>query len=352
MSSLPQTLLCHYRYDALNRLIGHALPDTPLLQRFYCESRLAMEIEGVLQRAVVQFGSQLLAQKEGQDDKWSTTLLGTDLQRSVLHTLKANHQRHFIAFTPYGYCSAGSGWTSLLGYNGEQPDPVTWHYLLGNGYRAYNLVLMRFNRPDRMSPFGKGGLNYYAYCSGDPINRSDESGHVSMRLAVKLLQWRERAVTRVARRANLENIGIDGFKSLSKYLSRSDMDSVSLVSNKIGELASETSLSNLKTYLVSHQKNLHQIRRNEVMSTAGTNRVSPAEWLRIDVDLPGLKGIGSGAFKKLDASVKGPKSLAKYSNRVREAVNVEVNKGYRGSYTDWEHEINFRHVDRLLRPLQ
>ncbi|RMN89816.1 hypothetical protein ALQ51_04245 [Pseudomonas cannabina] len=66
---------------------------------------------------------------------------------------------------------------ALPGFNGELIDSVTGHYLLGNGYRAYNPILMRFNSPDSLSPFGKGGLNAYAYCAGDPINRSDPTGH-------------------------------------------------------------------------------------------------------------------------------------------------------------------------------
>lgn len=65
----------------------------------------------------------------------------------------------------------------LPGFNGELLDDITGHYLLGNGYRAYNPVLMRFNSPDSLSPFGEGGLNAYAYCAGDPVNRSDPSGH-------------------------------------------------------------------------------------------------------------------------------------------------------------------------------
>lgn len=66
----------------------------------------------------------------------------------------------------------------LPGFNGEFPDPLTGHYLLGNGYRAYNPVLGRFNSPDSLSPFGEGGVNAYAYCRGDPVNRVDPSGHV------------------------------------------------------------------------------------------------------------------------------------------------------------------------------
>ncbi len=54
---------------------------------------------------------------------------------------------------------------------------MTGYYLLGNGYRAFNPVLMRFNSPDSLSPFGKGGLNAYAYCAGDPVNRVDPTGH-------------------------------------------------------------------------------------------------------------------------------------------------------------------------------
>ncbi|WNW12395.1 RHS repeat-associated core domain-containing protein [Pseudomonas sp. DTU_2021_1001937_2_SI_NGA_ILE_001] len=63
------------------------------------------------------------------------------------------------------------------GFNGEYAEPFTGHYLLGNGYRAYNPVLMRFNSADSLSPFGEGGLGAYAYCRGDPLNRRDPSGH-------------------------------------------------------------------------------------------------------------------------------------------------------------------------------
>lgn len=69
--------------------------------------------------------------------------------------------------------------SNLLSYNGERRDPVSGVYQLGNGYRSYNPALMRFHSPDSFSPFGAGGINPYAYCAGDPINRSDPSGHFS-----------------------------------------------------------------------------------------------------------------------------------------------------------------------------
>ncbi|WP_371318045.1 RHS repeat-associated core domain-containing protein [Pseudomonas sp. PDM31] len=106
-----------------------------------------------------------------------TILLATDQQRSVMNALDAT-QHHHLAYTPYGHRPSENGLLSLLGFNGELPDPMTGHYPLGNGYRQFNPVLMRFNSPDSWSPFGKGGLNAYAYCAGEPVNRNDRSGHM------------------------------------------------------------------------------------------------------------------------------------------------------------------------------
>lgn len=80
-------------------------------------------------------------------------------------------------YSAYGYrANATDG---RLAFNGERHDPFTLCYHLGNGYRAYNPALMRFQSPDRLSPFERGGLNCYAYCMGDPINRRDPSGRQS-----------------------------------------------------------------------------------------------------------------------------------------------------------------------------
>ncbi len=65
----------------------------------------------------------------------------------------------------------------MLGFNGERYDPLTHTYALGQGYRSYSQVLMRFQRPDDLSPFLEGGLNAYAYCKNDPVNYQDGSGH-------------------------------------------------------------------------------------------------------------------------------------------------------------------------------
>ena len=179
MPSLPATALCKYHYDALDRLIGLKTPEQVQAQRFYRKSRLATEIQGLLQCSIMQQGDQLLAQQKQQlGIAMEIELLATDLQRSVLQSVGPRPGTP-IGYSPYGHRPAESGLTSLLGFNGERRDAVTGHYLLGNGYRAFNLVLMRFNCPDSLSPFGKGGVNAYTYCLGDPVNRLDKTGGFS-----------------------------------------------------------------------------------------------------------------------------------------------------------------------------
>jgi len=73
---------------------------------------------------------------------------------------------------------------SITGFNHQRIDPVSGCYHPGNGYRAYHPRLMRFNAPDGWSPFDAGGINSYSYCAGDPINRSDPSGHFSWQAAL------------------------------------------------------------------------------------------------------------------------------------------------------------------------
>lgn len=81
-----------------------------------------------------------------------------------------------IAYSPYGY-SDEHVMKSLLAFNGHRCDPISMLYPLGNGYRSFNPSLMRFCSQDTMSPFGRGGLNSYAYCMADPVNNTDPTGH-------------------------------------------------------------------------------------------------------------------------------------------------------------------------------
>jgi len=99
-------------------------------------------------------------------------LLMTDMQRSALMGSGASSKMR--AYTPYGYALLGAG--PITAFAGERHDSTSGCYLLGNGYRSYSPGLLRFLSPDTLSPFDLGGFNAYAYCAGDPVNRSDPSG--------------------------------------------------------------------------------------------------------------------------------------------------------------------------------
>ena len=171
--------LKRYAYDPLDRLTTTTMGAQPSTQRFYHLERLSTARQGEHSQTIFQHHDQLLAEKHTT----ATLLLGTDLQRSVLHSLNGAH--HYPrAYTPYGHHRGQQG---LLGFNGEAHDPLTGHYLLGNGHRAYNPVLMRFNSPDTLSPFGAGGLNPYCYCLGDPVNRVDPNGQISFALIAPIV---------------------------------------------------------------------------------------------------------------------------------------------------------------------
>ena len=180
-----QEVLCRYQYDPLDRLATLSPMAQAMAQRFYNGDRLATQLQRDEQLTFVRGRGQLLALSRRTDSGIQNVLTAGDPQNSVLHASMADQQTT-IAYAPYGNRESIAALPDLPGFNGENPDPVTGHYLLGNGYRAYNPVLMRFNSPDSLSPFGHGGLNPYNYCLGDPINRVDPTGHLSWQAGLGL----------------------------------------------------------------------------------------------------------------------------------------------------------------------
>jgi len=98
------------------------------------------------------------------------TLLGSDHNRTALNGTAGI----FAAYTPFGH---RTGRAPVVGFNGESLEAGVDNYLLGHGYRAYSPSLLRFQKADDTSPFGKGGLNSYAYCGAEPVNRTDPTGY-------------------------------------------------------------------------------------------------------------------------------------------------------------------------------
>ncbi|WEZ90971.1 RHS repeat-associated core domain-containing protein [Pseudomonas sp. NyZ480] len=110
-----------------------------------------------------------------QLDDGQVGFYATDMQGSVLRRYIQNSSTS-IEYTAYGWDSHKEG-ASMLQFTGQRKEPITGNYLLGDGYRGYSSRLLRFNAPDSLSPFGDGGLNAYCYCTNDPVNKVDPSGH-------------------------------------------------------------------------------------------------------------------------------------------------------------------------------
>ncbi|MBD2782846.1 RHS repeat-associated core domain-containing protein [Xenorhabdus szentirmaii] len=173
-----------YGYDAFDRLAWQQGDDTRLLHRLYYDDNTltnewisASEQNQQADTIIRYLGT--VAQTTLESHGEETLLLGTDQKQSVMAVCRETLTDQ--TYTPYGLSRPSDNAKSraVKGYNGERCDPITGTTHLGNGYRAYNPVLMRFHCPDSWSPFGKGGLNSYAYCGGDPINHADPSGHVN-----------------------------------------------------------------------------------------------------------------------------------------------------------------------------
>ncbi|WP_122431039.1 RHS repeat-associated core domain-containing protein [Pseudomonas viridiflava] len=167
-----------YAYDAMDRLAACMPVDQESVRRFYQNDVLVSELRGLVGLTFLRSGHRLLAATEKDMREHRVHLLGTDQSNSVLHSVSLR-QREAFAYSPYGTSTPKSP-PYLPGYTGQAPDPITGHYQLGNGARAFNPILMRFNSPDTLSPFGDGGLSAYAYCKGDPVNYTDPTGHYSI----------------------------------------------------------------------------------------------------------------------------------------------------------------------------
>ncbi|WP_148251451.1 RHS repeat-associated core domain-containing protein [Raoultella terrigena] len=164
-----------YGYDALNRLVSQNVSEGDTRQLFYRADELINEVlvQQAREARLIKAGHACLGVSDGS----TLTLTAGDHHDSLLWS-RGTEQKEGTqhVWSPYGNGSPTDG---LPGFNGERTDPVSGTYHLGNGYRAYNPVLMRFNCPDSLSPFGAGGINPYAYCAGDPVNHTDPSGHIS-----------------------------------------------------------------------------------------------------------------------------------------------------------------------------
>ncbi|WP_282295081.1 RHS repeat-associated core domain-containing protein [Stenotrophomonas sp. PS02289] len=181
-STVRRPSACEYAYDATGLLVRIALPGQTG-ERFWrgkhAVNELRTSASGSAQltwlRAV---GQPIVEQVSGTVARM--TLLATAISGSVL--LEADTAVRQVAYAPHGSRSDGEQAVGAAeaepAFNGELLDAASGCYLLGAGHhRPYSPRLGIFLAADGLSPFGAGGLNPYAYCAGDPVNRSDPTGH-------------------------------------------------------------------------------------------------------------------------------------------------------------------------------
>ena len=183
-------ILSQYQYDAAGKLVRQIVPGQSEICLSYRGDMLITVAAGDSQVSYACLGntywgqtttktslssSTTSEQKNNQDAPQKRELWASDFHQSILASLTAGEVLH-QHYTPYGFSAAKTS----IGFNGQWQDPVTGWYHLGNGYRVYNPILMRFHTPDTWSPFISGEINPYTYCCGDPVNLVDPTGHFSI----------------------------------------------------------------------------------------------------------------------------------------------------------------------------
>lgn len=168
-----RTKICDYRYDPSGQLTDRVI-DGMLTRSFFSGGQPTHETTGTDTLRLMGDGGTLFAQsKLAKGVHQATTLLGCDAQGSV--RIEADSAVRTRFYTAHG-AEAAKDDNSPFGFAGERRDTLTGWYI-PSGYRPYDPLIMGFLSPDSDSPFGQGGLNPYAYCAGDPVNRIDPSGH-------------------------------------------------------------------------------------------------------------------------------------------------------------------------------
>ncbi|MCC9006136.1 RHS repeat-associated core domain-containing protein [Pseudomonas putida] len=149
-------------------------PDTP--KYFYQTNKLTTVIGNDQKRSILRIGTLPLAESAGKEAR-SSQLFATDEMDSVLVVSTPDGKQNNHNYTPFGYNDKLPSGSTAMGFNGEFILDNMHLYLLGQGHRGFSTEMRRFIGPDNAeSPFARGGVNAFAYCLNDPVNRKDETG--------------------------------------------------------------------------------------------------------------------------------------------------------------------------------
>ncbi|WP_369990879.1 RHS repeat-associated core domain-containing protein [Pseudomonas xanthosomatis] len=172
--------------------------------RFYKGKQLQLIVSQQHVRQVFGMEDLALAERHIVQGEAKNFRIATQAQKSLISAISDGGVLP-VADGCYGFNNHGHNF--ITGFTGQMQDKISGCYILGNGYRAYSPGLMRFLAPDSASPFGKGGINSYAYCVGDPVNYRDDTGHSPWSRLLKsksTIQRRDEALAAINRQPLLK----------------------------------------------------------------------------------------------------------------------------------------------------
>lgn len=124
-------------------------------QYFYQGATLAVVKQDDRIRSIF-LGAGLPLAEQRVGSTYDVGLLAINDRGSVLKVRNDEGDELHI-YSAYGYAPTIPSPFTILSFNRERLDASSHCYMLGNGYRSFSPTLMRFHRPDNLSPFGKGG---------------------------------------------------------------------------------------------------------------------------------------------------------------------------------------------------
>jgi len=261
---------------------------------FYKGSKLHALLTSSTQHRIVSANDLNLG--ETDQPAAQARLLATDGQNSTISV--GSNEQALIAYSPFGMDNCPPASPVLCRYTGQRRSAATIGYMLGNGHRLFSPETMRFNSPDNLSPFASGGLNAYAYCGNDPINRTDPSGK-SFR---SIFKWRAGGYTykKLAPRLDKRNPALsrNEFKALEKSLEKRQDRLASKLS-----LAIERGLQYTSNNLVTEGEMLQRQRSTlKGLALDESNRYNPDITRELFGEIPFRDGSDSQLARELLAT--------------------------------------------------